>query len=84
MEAACQEALASEEPAAIIVRRPCLLIKRYKFQKSLCKVDPALCRSCKSCLRVGCPAISFNSFVISSLLLILSGRSILPLPDYLL
>ena len=60
MEQALKDALASEEPAAVIVRRPCLLIKRYKFQKSLCKVDPGLCRSCKSCLRVGCPAIAFK------------------------
>ncbi len=60
MEAACQEALASEVPAAIIVRRPCLLIKRYKFERSLCKVDPDLCMSCQSCLSVGCPAISFR------------------------
>ena len=57
MEAAVQEALASPVRAAIIVRRPCLLIKRVKHELSLCKVDAAKCIGCKKCLGVGCPAI---------------------------
>ncbi|MCI6603824.1 MAG: indolepyruvate ferredoxin oxidoreductase subunit alpha [Clostridiales bacterium] len=42
---------------AIITRRPCLLIKGIKHEKGLCKVDRDTCIGCKSCLRVGCPAI---------------------------
>ena len=57
MEKAVQDALASKEPAAIITRRPCLLIKRLKFEKSLCKVDTDKCVGCKKCLGVGCPAL---------------------------
>ena len=43
---------------AIVTRRPCLLIKRVKHEQALCKVDREKCRSCKSCLKVGCPAVS--------------------------
>lgn len=57
MQKAVDDALASEVPAAIITRRPCLLIKKIKHDIGLCKVDVDKCRSCKSCLKVGCPAI---------------------------
>ena len=57
MEQAVQDALASEVPAAIIARRPCLLIKRIKHNISLCEVDRDKCVGCKLCLKVGCPAI---------------------------
>ena len=58
MEAAVQEALASEVPAAIIARRPCLLIKRIKHENGLCKVNTEKCIGCRKCLSVGCPAVS--------------------------
>ena len=57
MEQAVQDAINSEEPAAIITRRPCLLIKRLKFEKALCKVITDKCVGCKKCLSVGCPAL---------------------------
>ena len=57
MNEAVKGALASEEPAAIITRRPCLLIKRVRQKPGLCEVDPDKCRTCKMCLKVGCPAI---------------------------
>ena len=57
MEPAVQDAIASEVPAAIIARRPCLLIKRIKHNISLCEVDRDKCVGCKLCLKVGCPAI---------------------------
>ena len=57
MEKAVQDALASEVPAAIIARRPCLLIKRMKHNISLCEIDRDKCVGCKLCLKVGCPAI---------------------------
>ena len=43
---------------AIVTRRPCLLIKRMKHENGMCVVNADKCRSCKSCLKVGCPAIS--------------------------
>ena len=57
MQAAVDGALASEEPAAIISRRPCLLIKRIKHDIGLCVVDREKCIGCKKCLKVGCPAV---------------------------
>ena len=57
MDAAVKEAEESEVPAAIICRRPCLLIKRIKHEKGLCVVDTDKCIGCKGCLRVGCPAV---------------------------
>lgn len=57
MQKAVDDALASKVPAAIICRRPCLLIKRLKFQKGLCTVDRDKCIGCKQCLKVGCPAV---------------------------
>ena len=57
MQKAVDEALASKEPAAIISRRPCLLIKRMKHETGLCEVDTAKCIGCRKCLSVGCPAV---------------------------
>ena len=46
---------------AIVTRRPCLLIKRMKHENGMCVVSADKCRSCKSCLKVGCPAISMEN-----------------------
>ena len=57
MQKAVDDALASEVPAAIITRRPCLLIKRMKHDIGKCVVDTAKCIGCRKCLQVGCPAL---------------------------
>ena len=57
MQKAVEDALASEVPAAIISRRPCLLIKRMKHDIGQCVVDRDKCIGCKKCLSVGCPAV---------------------------
>ncbi len=57
MEAAVQEAISFEGHAAMVVRRPCLLIKRIKHNIGLCEVDRDRCIGCKKCLKVGCPAV---------------------------
>jgi indolepyruvate ferredoxin oxidoreductase alpha subunit len=57
MQKAVDDALASLVPAAIIVRRPCLLIKRLKHDVGKCTVDREKCRGCKVCLKVACPAL---------------------------
>lgn len=59
MKAAIEEAAASQEPCAMVVRRQCVLIKRMPLEPALCYVDRDLCTSCRMCLRVGCPAIFF-------------------------
>ena len=56
-EAAIKEELAVAEPSVIIVRRPCALLKYVKHAAPLC-VDREACKSCKACMRIGCPAIS--------------------------
>ena len=57
MQEAVDDALASEVPAAIVSRRPCLLIKRIKHDIGQCVVDTDKCIGCKKCLSVGCPAV---------------------------
>ena len=57
MQKAVDDALASEVPAAIIARRPCLLIKRMKHDIGKCVVDTAKCIGCRKCLKAGCPAV---------------------------
>ena len=60
MQKAVDDALASAVPAAIICRRPCLLIKRIRHDIGLCEVDHEKCIGCKKCLKVGCPAVSIR------------------------
>lgn len=59
MEEAILEELAAPEASVIISRRPCALLKYVKRQPAL-KVDADKCRSCKACLKLGCPAISMR------------------------
>ena len=58
-EAAVREELAVEEPSLIISRRPCVLLKEVKPKPAL-KVDEAKCKSCKMCMKIGCPAIAMK------------------------
>ena len=55
-----RDADAGQQPA-IVTRRPCLLIKRVKHDTGMCVVNADKCKSCKSCLKVGCPAISMEN-----------------------
>ena len=59
-EAAVKEELAADEPSVIISRRPCVLLKYVKPQAPLA-VDTEKCRSCKQCMRIGCPAIAMKN-----------------------
>jgi len=52
-----REELAANEPSVIISRRPCALLKYVKHKAPLA-VDPEKCVGCKSCMKIGCPAIS--------------------------
>ena len=56
---AVKEELAADEPSVIISRRPCALLKYVKHKPPL-SVDPARCVGCKSCMRLGCPALSIK------------------------
>ena len=59
-EKAVKEELAANEPSVIISRRPCVLLKSVKTQPAL-TVDSDKCRSCKACMKMGCPAISMKN-----------------------
>ena len=59
-ERVLKEELAADEPSVIISRRPCVLLKSVKVKPAV-KVDSDKCRSCKSCMRLGCPAISMKN-----------------------
>lgn len=60
----CDEVLKAElkvaEPSVIISRRPCALLKYVKHNPPL-KVNVEKCIGCKSCMKIGCPAISMKN-----------------------
>ncbi|MDD6880941.1 MAG: indolepyruvate ferredoxin oxidoreductase subunit alpha [Firmicutes bacterium] len=54
-----KEELSVEEPSVIISRRPCALLKYVKHKAPII-ADPDKCKGCKSCMKLGCPAISMK------------------------
>lgn len=56
-EKVIKEELAIKAPSVIISRRPCMLLK-YVKPKAPLKVNKDKCVGCKSCMKIGCPAIS--------------------------
>lgn len=58
-EKAVKEELATNEPSVIIARRPCALLKGVKYDGRF-TVNEEKCRSCKMCMKLGCPAITFK------------------------
>lgn len=52
-----KEELATQEPSVIISRRPCALLKYVKHNGPI-QADATKCVGCKSCMKIGCPAIS--------------------------
>lgn len=57
---AVKEELAAKEPSVIISRRPCALLKYVKHKAPL-TVNADKCIGCKSCMRIGCPAVSIKN-----------------------
>jgi len=58
-DAVLKEELAAKEPSVIISRRPCALLKTVKHKPAL-TCNPDKCKSCKMCMKLGCPAISMK------------------------
>ena len=54
------EELSADVPSVIISRRPCVLLKSVKVRPPV-SVDPDTCRSCKKCMKLGCPAIHMEN-----------------------
>ena len=59
-EKAIVEEIAADEPSVIISRRPCALLKYVKAKPSL-TIEADKCRTCKACMKLGCPAISIKN-----------------------
>lgn len=66
-EEAVKAAIATDEPFVIITKQPCALIKdvQKKRENLYCQVNQEVCRKCKTCLKIGCPAISMKDNVVS-------------------
>lgn len=58
-EQVIKEELAADEASVIISRRPCALLKYVKHPGPI-TADADKCKSCKACMKIGCPAISFE------------------------
>ncbi len=56
-DTAVKEELAVKEPSVIISRRPCALLKYVKHRGPITP-DADKCIGCRSCMQIGCPAIS--------------------------
>jgi len=54
--------LETDSPSLIISEGPCMLLRRAfkKFNKPL-RVDSTKCLGCKTCVNLGCPAISYQT-----------------------
>lgn len=55
-EKVVKEEIAADEPSVIISQRPCALLKTVKYTGCYTVTDK--CRSCKMCMKLGCPAIT--------------------------
>jgi indolepyruvate ferredoxin oxidoreductase alpha subunit len=60
-ERVIKEELDKDDPSLVISEGPCILLRRAfkKYNKPL-QVDSTKCIGCKSCINLGCPAISFH------------------------
>ncbi|HBL84110.1 MAG: indolepyruvate ferredoxin oxidoreductase subunit alpha [Clostridiales bacterium GWF2_38_85] len=52
--------LTKDAPSVIILKRPCALLKTVK-KDSYARVDADKCKSCRACMKIGCPRISFET-----------------------
>ncbi len=69
LESVLKEEMARPEVSVVITRRPCVMVVRPR-PGAVAKLDPSLCISCRRCMSLGCPAISFHDGrpVVNSLL----------------
>ena len=57
LEKTLKEELNADAPSVIICRKPCALLKTVKHKPPF-KIVEDKCKSCKACMKIGCPAIS--------------------------
>jgi len=59
VEDVLREEMAADEPSLIISRAPCLLQEKKPCGPAF-KIDKKLCKSCRMCLKLGCPALEYS------------------------
>lgn len=57
-EKVVKEEVERDEPSVIIAQRPCALLKKVKYT-GRCVINDK-CKKCRMCMKLGCPAISFD------------------------
>lgn len=57
-EKVVKEEVEVDEPSVIIAQRPCALLKSVKYSGN-CTINDN-CKKCKMCMKLGCPAISWD------------------------
>ncbi len=72
-EKAIREAAAYEGPSVIISRADCVLVRR---REPAFTVSAELCKGCRACLALGCPALSAQDKVVSINALLCTGCSL--------
>ena len=60
LEKTIKQELEVNEPSVIIVQRPCVLLKGVKYEGKV-TISEDKCRGCKKCMKLGCPAITFEN-----------------------
>ncbi len=56
LEQVIKEEVSVDEPSLIIAQRPCALLKKANYS-GYAIIDKELCRNCKQCVSIACPAI---------------------------
>ncbi len=57
LESVLKDAMDGDEGALIIAYAPCRIAAKLT-KAGLCKVDPAKCKACGACFKMGCPAMT--------------------------
>ncbi|MCQ2388143.1 MAG: indolepyruvate ferredoxin oxidoreductase subunit alpha [Kiritimatiellae bacterium] len=57
LEKVLRESMDSEESALVIAHAPCRIAAKLT-KAGLCEVDPAKCKACGACFKMGCPAMT--------------------------
>ncbi|MDO4568851.1 MAG: indolepyruvate ferredoxin oxidoreductase subunit alpha [Planctomycetia bacterium] len=60
--ATLKRAVESDEPWLLVSKSPCVLILKERMG-AVRKIDPEKCKTCKQCLKLGCPAIEYSGDV---------------------
>jgi indolepyruvate ferredoxin oxidoreductase alpha subunit len=65
LEQAIREEVNREEPSVIVTRRACVLRRGAPPKGPALTVDADLCKVCKKCIQLGCPALSLGTDTVS-------------------